>query len=494
MSNIYMHIQSIVYHSLKIEKALYTKYSQQKVKNFEDFFSTKPVKWVIDFKDNLHVKENDEYLKKYYPITQQSNKFKQLLEYYKYHKDIPRMFFGILADIATYYYEKKKKYQYRKIKIQLGIPYEQSSLSTCIEFTVIIEYEKLNEDIQVLNSITKLSERSAKSLLRQIIKFQKDEDQINVNETWLTMQQEIQTEKNNQKQITKQPTQNLKLLKQLVIRNNQINKDKLKLNLPFHLINGKVLTNIRNSQKQSPERPIPTQKSSSQQHINSSQEENEFQKFMKAKIIKLSQDNKIKIQKIFSNKIDQNNINNNQAKHSSAHFITSTRSVSSEQLKTEQMRLSQIINTGGNNQSQPKLFNYISPVHKKSASQQSLQTECTPAKKDSKLIKIYSNNFSSKIKTQPKQTPEKFRQLYKASAQTSQNSSQKNLIKNLDKLSSFQQFKIMLESPNPKQKKKLQLHNTDTIRLQTEYKQITKRQSITLTQNKINGKIMMKKQ
>ncbi|CAD8167237.1 unnamed protein product [Paramecium octaurelia] len=486
MSNIYTHIQQIVYHSLKIEKALYTKYSQQKVKKFEDFFSTKPVKWVIDFKDNLHVKENEEYLKKYYPSTIQSNKFKQLLEYYKYHKDIPRMFFGFLADMATYFYEKKKKYEYRKIKIQLGIPYEQSSIST--------QYEKLNEDIQVLNSITKLSEKSAKSLLRQIIKFQKDEDYINIDETWLTMQQQIQTEKNNQKQLSKQPTQNLKLLKQLVIRNNQLNKDKLKLNLPFNLITGKVQSNIRNSQKQSPERPIPTQKSSSQQHINSSQEENEFQKFMKAKIIKLSQDNKIKIQKIFSNKVYQNNCNSNQAKHSSAHFITSTRSVSSEQLKTEQMRLSQIINSGGNNQSQPKLFNYITPLHKKSNSQQSLQTEFTPAKKESKLIKIYSNNFSSKIKTQPKKTPEKLRQFYKASAQTSQNSSQKNLMKNLDKLSSFQQFKIMLESPQPKQKKKLQLHNTDTIRLQTEYKQITKRQSITLTHNKINGKIIIKKQ
>ncbi|CAK76770.1 unnamed protein product (macronuclear) [Paramecium tetraurelia] len=482
MSNIYTHIQQIVYHSLKIEKALYTKYSQQKVKKFEDFFSTKPVKWVIDFKDNLHVKENEEYLKKYYPITIQSNKFKQLLEYYKYHKDIPRMFFGFLADMATYFYEKKKKYEYRKIKIQLGIPYEQS------------KYEKLNEDIQVLNSITKLSEKSAKSLLRQIIKFQKEDDYINIDETWLTMQQQIQTEKNNQKQLSKQPTQNLKLLKQLVIRNNQLNKDKLKLNLPFNLITGKVQANIRNSQKQSPERPIPTQKSSSQQHINSSQEENEFQKFMKAKIIKLSQDNKIKIQKIFSNKVDQNNCNSNQAKHSSAHFITSTRSVSSEQLKTEQMRLSQIISSGGNNQSQPKLFNYITPVHKKSNSQQSLQTEFTPAKKESKLIKIYSNNFSSKIKTQPKKTPEKLRQFYKASAQTSQNSSQKNLLKNLDKLSSFQQFKIMLESPHPKQKKKLQLHNTDTIRLQTEYKQNTKRQSITLTHNKVNGKIIIKKQ
>ncbi|CAD8086884.1 unnamed protein product [Paramecium sonneborni] len=456
------------------------------IKNFEDFFSAKPVKWIIDFKDNLHVKENDEYLKNYYPITQQSNQFKQLLEYYKYHKDIPRMFFGFLADIANYFYEKKKKYEYRRIKIQLGIPYEQSSLST--------QYEKLNEDVQMLNSITKLSEKSAKSLLKQIIKFQKDDDQINIDETWLTMQQQIQTEKNNQKQLTKQPTQNLKLLKQLVIRNNQINKDKFKLNLPIHLMNGKILANIRNSQKQSPERPHPTQKSSSQQHINSSQEEIEFQKLMKTKIIKLSQDNKIKIQRIFSNKVDQNNINNNQAKHSSAHFITSTRSVSSEQLKTEQMRLSQIINTGGKNQSQPKLFNYIKPVHKKSASQQLLQTEYTPAKRDSKLIKIYSNNFCNKIKTQPKKTPEKLRQFYKASSQTSQNSSQKNLMKNLDKLSSFQQFKIMLESPQPKNKKKIQLHNTDTIRLQTEYKQITKRQSITLTHNKINGKIVMKKQ
>lgn len=38
-------------------------------------------------------------------------------------------------------------------------------------------------------------------------------------------------------------------------------------------------------------------------------------------------------------------------------------------------------------------------------------------------------------------------------------------MKNLDKLSPFQQFKIMLESPVAKEKRKLQLHNTDTVRL-----------------------------
>lgn len=56
------------------------------------------------------------------------------------------MFFGFLADLATYFYEKKKyfsnfnlrKYEYRKIKIMLGIPYEQSSLSSCKTFSNII--------------------------------------------------------------------------------------------------------------------------------------------------------------------------------------------------------------------------------------------------------------------------------------------------------------------------------------------------------------------
>ncbi|CAD8084642.1 unnamed protein product [Paramecium primaurelia] len=108
MLNIFIHNQSIVYQQLNNEQALYTKYSSKKSKNFEDFFAQIPAKWIIEFKDYLHFQDDDEYLKRYYPSNQQPQKLKSLLDYYKYHQNLPRMFFGVLAEIAISFYEKKK--------------------------------------------------------------------------------------------------------------------------------------------------------------------------------------------------------------------------------------------------------------------------------------------------------------------------------------------------------------------------------------------------
>ncbi|CAD8167610.1 unnamed protein product [Paramecium pentaurelia] len=106
--NISTHKQQIVYQQLNNEQALYTKYSSRKSKNFEDFFARKPVKWVIDFKDHLYLQDDDTYLKKFYPSNQQPHKIKALLEYYRFHKNLPRLFFGVLADKVISFFEKKK--------------------------------------------------------------------------------------------------------------------------------------------------------------------------------------------------------------------------------------------------------------------------------------------------------------------------------------------------------------------------------------------------
>ena len=44
------------------------------------------------FKDNVYYDENEEYLKRFYKNTEYLTKIQILTEYYKFHKDIPRLF------------------------------------------------------------------------------------------------------------------------------------------------------------------------------------------------------------------------------------------------------------------------------------------------------------------------------------------------------------------------------------------------------------------
>ncbi|CAK85971.1 unnamed protein product (macronuclear) [Paramecium tetraurelia] len=458
MSNMFIHNQSIVYQQLNNEQALYTKYSSKKSKNFEDFFAKTPAKWVIDFKDHLHLQDDDEYLKRFYPRGQQPQKLQSLLDYYRYHYNLPRIFFGVLAEIAISFFEKKKRFEYRRIKKMLGIPYEESSQ----------KYEKLNQDIQVLNSITKFTEQSTKSILNEFFKIQNNDVQINIDETWLTMQQyELRVPQINKNYAP----QNLKLLKKLVQNHS---REKIKLNLPFHLLKGKTVSNIRNSQNQSPERINPTQKSSSQQHINNSQEECEFKSIMKQKILTLSQQNKVKIQNIFKNKneIDQNYYINAQGKRSNTHFITSTRSISSEQLNTEQIRLGQINLNGQDRQSQDKLINYVKHIPIHPSSQFTFQNEGSPSKKNQQLIQVYSNNISNKVKTQPKKSPQKQRVFHHTNSQSTKSDITKVLLQNFEKIYPCQQQKIKLDDHYNNNKRKQYQNNSELYRLQTENKQL----------------------
>lgn len=51
------------------------------------------------------------------------NKFKmnQLTDYYKFHKDIPRMFMPHLCKTIHKFHDKRRRLEYAKIKRQLGI-------------------------------------------------------------------------------------------------------------------------------------------------------------------------------------------------------------------------------------------------------------------------------------------------------------------------------------------------------------------------------------
>ncbi|CAD8098983.1 unnamed protein product [Paramecium sonneborni] len=350
-----------------------------------------------------------------------------------------------------------------------------------------LEQERLNQDIQVLNSLTNITEKSIKSILNEYLKIQHNDQHINIDETWLTMQQQ---ELNIPQLNKKQGTQNLKILKKLVQNHS---KEKIKLNL--HLLKGKTLANIKNSQNQSPERINPTQKSSSQQHINNSQEECQFKSFMKQKIITLSQQNKIKIQQIFQNKnnIDQNYYINAQGKRSSTHFITSTRSISSEQIKTEQFRLNQINLNGSDLQSQQKLINPLIHIPIQSSNQFSSHNNISPAKKNQQLIQIYSNNLGLKLKTQPKKSPEKQRIFHHSNSQSTKLNITKALLQNFEKISPLSKLKIKLDDSQQKNKKKRLLNqNSEINKLQKDEKQFVRGQQITATKNQVTAKTIIK--
>ncbi|CAD8108118.1 unnamed protein product [Paramecium sonneborni] len=432
-----------------LNRALYTKYSQSQWqgKKFEDFFSIKSIQWVIQFKDQLNYDEQDEYLKRYYSYNDQQNKFDQLLEYYKYHKDIPRMFLPRLSDLALYFYEKKKQLEYRKIKIQLGIPIDD--ISNCTQ------YEKLKEDIKVLDNLTQQTQVSTLSILRDILKSKGSEEIVNIDATWITMI-------NNQQPKTQQPS-NLKLLKQLISKNTQFYKDKQHTNGP-----GLSKRTIQNSPQQKVHLKTlskdASQKSlvSSHKLINNSNGDTEFQKFLRQQMVAVNNSNPFNQNsaKQQSKPIIQTSY---QSKQNSMHHIINTRSISSEQLKliqAQQMLKPNNPNTN-NQQSQHKksqtqthYTEISSPIkHKKQASNKlytnigiDFKQALTQTKSTNKLFKVYTSQSSIPL-----------------SANINININQLNM-NNLNIKSQFQQYKAMLESPKVNSKKKIH-SNVETQRI-----------------------------
>ncbi|CAD8206495.1 unnamed protein product [Paramecium pentaurelia] len=432
-----------------LNRALYTKYSQSQWngKKYEDLFSTKPVSWVIQFKDRLTFEDYDEFLKRFYPKSDQQSKFDQLLEYYKYHKDIPRMFLPRVSDLAIYFYEKKKQIEYRKIKFMLGIPVDDASNCT--------QYEKLKEDIKVLNSITQQTQVSSLSLLREILKSKASDEIINIDATWMTMNQQQQ-----QQQKSQYPP-NLKLLKQLISKNTQFYKDKQNI-----YVAGISKKSIQNSPQQKGHLKTLSkeisQKSlvSSNKIINNSNGDTDLQKFLKQQILSQNHANPCISSSKQSAKANQ--ISNYQSKQNSIHYITSTRSISSEQLKfiQSQQPLKQINSP-----------NLIIPTHKKSQTQ-THYTEINSPNKYSKQISLKMHtNMGQDLKQQLIQTKssEKLFKIYTTqssvplSTNINININQLNM-NNLNIKTPFQQYKAMLDSPKINSKQKTQ-SNIETQRI-----------------------------
>jgi hypothetical protein len=74
---------------------------------------------VIKYKDYTTLDEEDEFLKRYYKVEEYDYKIGLLVEYYKYHKDIARMFMLPTTDPLNSYHDKKRKIEYIRITTRL---------------------------------------------------------------------------------------------------------------------------------------------------------------------------------------------------------------------------------------------------------------------------------------------------------------------------------------------------------------------------------------
>jgi hypothetical protein len=60
-------------------------------------------------------------MKRTYLRTELKGKMTTLLEYYKYHKNIPRLFMPKIFKVINRFHERKRKLEYALIKRKLGI-------------------------------------------------------------------------------------------------------------------------------------------------------------------------------------------------------------------------------------------------------------------------------------------------------------------------------------------------------------------------------------
>lgn len=112
-------------------QALFNKYAtvhnNHMSKDLDDLIASNSIPWVIQFKDEVVLEEDEEYLKRYcyaliapryYESEEHRRKLTQLFEYYKYHIDVPRIFINKLSLVVNKYYTRKK--YALKLNVSLG--------------------------------------------------------------------------------------------------------------------------------------------------------------------------------------------------------------------------------------------------------------------------------------------------------------------------------------------------------------------------------------
>lgn len=122
------------YYPKMIVKALYSKFASSQnyyyTRDINDILANNRAHAVILHKDlAAYLEEDEEYLKRYYQINENPFKMKLLVEYYKFHRDIPRIFMVPTCDILNRYHDKRRRIEYIRIKKMLKEQEKQENKS-----------------------------------------------------------------------------------------------------------------------------------------------------------------------------------------------------------------------------------------------------------------------------------------------------------------------------------------------------------------------------
>lgn len=107
-----------------LNKALFLKYSSSQnyyyTKDVQDFIDNTRHSHVIKFNDILLLNTKEELLTRFYKTSENKAKVTYLTEYYKYHREVPRLFMLPVANIINNFHDKKRRIEYYKIKKMLA--------------------------------------------------------------------------------------------------------------------------------------------------------------------------------------------------------------------------------------------------------------------------------------------------------------------------------------------------------------------------------------
>jgi len=127
--------QKAICFPITIHKALYTKFASS-----QNYYYTREINDILlgnrnsrttSYRDVVTYDEEAEFMKRFYCFTEFQYKIVILTEYYKYHKDIPRLFMLPITITLNKYLDKKRRFEY--IKITKIIKEEQKKDGKCID-------------------------------------------------------------------------------------------------------------------------------------------------------------------------------------------------------------------------------------------------------------------------------------------------------------------------------------------------------------------------
>lgn len=113
-------------------QALYRTYSSSQnyyyVRDINNILAKKRIPCYIFHRDleDFYLDQGEDQLKRYYYVKEYNKKIGQLVEYYKYHVEIPRLFVKEAFDLYFDYHDKKRQIEYVRVKSLLNKDEDQN--------------------------------------------------------------------------------------------------------------------------------------------------------------------------------------------------------------------------------------------------------------------------------------------------------------------------------------------------------------------------------